>query len=271
MRDRPAAREPDDRRGSPGGAWVSGLITRAIEVRLLDTSLALSSRLFVAVVPMALLLSSVLSSSRTFSDRLVAALDLTGAGRAAAESLFATPGAIKAGMTIATCLVVAYSLTSCAGVLQRAYREVWGVASSRPWNREFATRSLWAAALVVYVGVSFGVTDAQAPALVDLGLAGIRVVLAISFFAWTPYLLLDRQIAARRLLPTAVLSAVALSVVTLVAPVYMPIVTSAGASSYGLVGFAFAFLTWMFTQAFLILAAAIVGADISDRWFPAPA
>lgn len=267
MSPQPTTTGRDQPRSSAGAEWLSMLIRRSTEVRLLDTSLALSSRLFVAVIPLALLLTAVLSD-RTFSDRLVAALHLEGPGRAAAESLFATPGAVKAGMTVATLAVVLYSLVSCAGVLQRAYREVWDVEGSRSWNREILTRSTWAVALAVYVGVSFGVADTQASPGVDFAFSALRMILAVAFFAWTPYLLLDREIPARNLLPTAILSAVALSAVTLVAPLYMPGIASASADSYGLVGFAFTFLTWMFTQAFLVLAAAVVGADLGDRgWF----
>ena len=40
---------------------------------------------------------------------------------------------------------------------------------------------------------------------------------------------------------------------------------SASARSYGLVGFAFAFVTWLFVQALLIVGAAVAGAAIGER------
>ncbi len=111
-------------RGSARGlAFEMG--KRAVEARMLDSALALASRLFVAVIPVALLVSSFLPGGQTFAERLVTGLQLHGAGRVAAERLFATPDVVRAGMTVATCLVAAWSLMSCGGVLQRTYRSAW--------------------------------------------------------------------------------------------------------------------------------------------------
>ena len=53
---------------------------RAVETRMLDSALALASRLFVAVIPVALLVSSFLPGGLTFPERLVTGLQLHGAG-----------------------------------------------------------------------------------------------------------------------------------------------------------------------------------------------
>ncbi|MGE5636825.1 MAG: hypothetical protein ACM3UV_07800, partial [Nocardioidaceae bacterium] len=109
---------------------------------------------------------------------------------------------------------------------------------------------------MLYVGATFAQPDASghwwSAALRDVA----RTAVAIAFFAWTPYVLLNRRVAARRLLPTALIGAVALGVVTAVAPLYVSQLASVSAERYGLVGFAFAFLTWLFAQAVLIAAAA---------------
>ena len=240
---------------------------RAVETRMLDSALALASRLFVAVIPVALLVSSFLPGGQTFAERLVTGLQLHGAGRVAAERLFATPDVVRAGMTVATCLVGAWSLMSCGGVLQRTYRSAWRLETlgSASWRRDAGRRLLWAAGLVVYVGATFGLADVSAHGVLAIARDGTRVTLALAFFSWGPYVLLGRQVAPRRLFPTAILGAVALGAVTAVAPLYLPGVASASARSYGLVGFAFAFLTWLFMQALLIVGAAIAGAAIGER------
>ena len=240
---------------------------RAVETRMLDSALALASRLFVAVIPVALLVSSFLPGGLTFAERLVTGLQLHGAGRVAAERLFATPDVVRAGMTVATCLVAAWSLMSCGGVLQRTYRSAWRLETlgSASWRRDAGRRLLWAAALAVYVGATFGLADVSAHGVLAIARDGARVVLALAFFLWSPYVLLGRQVAPRRLLPTAILGAVALGAVTAVAPLYLPGVASASARSYGLVGFAFAFVTWLFVQALLIVGAAVAGAVIGER------
>jgi membrane protein len=170
-------------------------------------------------------------------------------------------------MTVATCLVAAWSLMSCGGVLQRTYRSSWrlGASGSDNWRRDAGRRLLWAGSLVVYVGATFGLADVSAHGLLAIARDGVRIALALAFFAWGPYVLLGRAIDPRRLLPTAILGALSLGALTAVAPLYLPNVASAGARSYGLVGFAFSFLTWLFVQALLIVGAAVAGAVIGER------
>ena len=198
-------------RGSARGLAVE-MGKRAVEARMLDSALALASRLFVAVIPVALLVSSFLPGGQTFAERLVTGLQLHGAGRVAAERLFATPDVVRAGMTFATCLVAAWSLMSCGGVLQRTYRSAWRLEAlgSDSWRRDAGRRLLWAAGLVVYVGATFGLADVSAHGVLAIARDGARVVLALAVFLWSPYVLLGRQVAPRRLLPTAILGAVAL-------------------------------------------------------------
>lgn len=63
----------------------------------------------------------------------------------------------------------------------------------------------------------------------------------------------------------SILGAVSLGALTAVAPIYLPGVASASARSYGLVGLAFAFVTWLFVQALLIVGSAVAGAVIGER------
>ncbi len=244
---------------------VRELIELALRVRVIDSALALASRLFVAVIPLALLITALAPAGQTFADRLVTGLSLEGAGRAAAEELFAAPDAVRAGLTVASLLLVVYSVASCGGVLQRMYRVAWGVESGDGFVADMRQRAIWTAGFILYVGATFA---APADSDVWLGLALqdlLRTAAAIAFFAWTPYILLGRRVAPLMVLPTALISAFAIGAVTAVAPLYVPGVASAAAESYGLVGFAFAFLSWLFAQSVLTVSAAVVGAVLGKR------
>lgn len=246
---------------------VRDAVQRGIEARLIDSALALASRLFVAVIPLALLVTAVLPAGETFAERLVSGLDLAGEGRAAAEQLFATPDTVRAGVTVATVIVVAYSVISCGGVLQRVYIAAWRLgagASGRFWI-DMRARAIWAIGFMLYVGATFAQPDATGTWWPTTARDVARTAVAVGFSAWTPYMLLSRRVAARRLLPTALIGAGALGVVTAVAPLYVSRLASVSAERYGLVGFAFAFLTWLFAQSMIIVAAAVIGAAIGDR------
>ncbi|HSD79097.1 MAG TPA: hypothetical protein VLB47_00500 [Solirubrobacteraceae bacterium] len=246
---------------------VREVLERGIEARLIDTALALASRLFVAVIPLALLVTSLLPAGETFAQRLASGLQLEGEGRAAAEQLFATPDRVRAGVTIVTVIVVAYSVISCGGVLQRMYIAAWRLGTpgaGRFWT-DMRARAVWALGFMLYVGATFARPEASgewwSTAVGDVA----RPAVAVGFSAWTPYVLLGRRVAGRRLLPTALIGAVALGAVTAVAPLYVSRLASTSAEQYGLVGFSFAFLAWLFAQAVIIAAAAVIGAAIADR------
>jgi uncharacterized BrkB/YihY/UPF0761 family membrane protein len=45
----------------------------------------------------------------------------------------------------------------------------------------------------------------------------------------------------------------------------MPSTIERSAKSYGLIGVTFAFVTWLFVSALVIIAAGVIGAEASDR------
>lgn len=262
-------RLPDHLAAARRRPLVRDTLERAIEARIIDTGLALASRLFVAAVPLALLVTALLPAGETFAEHLASGLRLEGAGRAAAEQLFATPDTVRSGITLVTVVVVAYSVVSCGGVLQRMYLAAWrlGASGQGRFLLDMRTRAVWACGFVFYLGATYAQPDTSGAwwsTLRDIA----RPAIAVGFFAWTPYVLLGRRVSARRLLPSALISAVALGVATAVAPLYIPHLASTSAERYGLVGFTFAFLTWLFAQGVLIATAAVIGAAIGDRAGP---
>ena len=73
------------------------------------------------------------------------------------------------------------------------------------------------------------------------------------FFLWTPYLLLGRRIAARRLVPTAVLTGAGTLVLRIGSTIAMPAYISHDTERYGLVGFTFAVVSWLFAASLVIV------------------
>ena len=257
--------------GSPA---LSDLASRVVEVRWFDRALALAARLFIAVIPLALVISALSPDDVSFAERLDSSLGLRGAGESAARALFAAPETIRSSVTIFSVLVVAYALSSYCGELQRMYRACWRLDRVGPDGLvgDVRRRAIWVAAFALFVAVSSLLSDADpqagaASAAVDVG----RTALAVGFFGWTPHLLLDRRVPTRRLWPTALLSAVALGAITAAAPLYVPQAASSYTKTYGLIGFIFTFFSYLFAQAFLVTGAGIIGAWIGDRaaWKPA--
>jgi hypothetical protein len=99
---------------------------------------------------------------------------------------------VRAGMTVATVVVIAYSVVSCGGVLQRMYIAAWRLGAPAAGRFWIDMRAIWAIGFMLYVGATFAQPDASG----DRWSAAVRDVartaVAIGFFAWTPYVLLNR-------------------------------------------------------------------------------
>jgi membrane protein len=125
---------------------------------------------------------------------------------------------------------------------------------------------LWLAAFSAYFSVQ--------PAIVGLFDGVVAVVVTIGFttglWLMTPWILVAKRISWRRLLPQAVLTALSLDVLALVSVLYMPHAVSTASRQFGVIGVAFALLSWLFVGAFILVVTAAVGATLVEPRTPVP-
>lgn len=240
-----------------------------LEMRIVDRALALSSKLFVAILPLSIL-STALVSKKAFGDELVQRFRLNGEGARAAEVLFASPAQVESGVGALGALILVSSVVSFARALERVYLDAWELPAQRAAVRG---RLAWLAGFCVYLAAIFPARTA----LVGAGVPGLTpVVSAVGgglLFLWTPYVLLGRRVGWRRLLPTAVISAGSIVVFGVGSAIALPRIITHNTERYGYIGFAFSLVTWLFCGAVVIIAAAVLGAqlDRSMRGVPEPA
>src|SRR5215211_1767488 len=89
-------------RGAEAWRWFQGtlggeFLETFVELRVVDRALALASKLFIAILPMSILITALVSGE-AFGDQLVSRFRLTGGGADAARTLFATPAQVQAGV-----------------------------------------------------------------------------------------------------------------------------------------------------------------------------
>ncbi len=256
--------------GSALRRWLEGSLLRALLDRLfelnpIERSLALGSKLFTAVVPLAILLSSVVSSREAVGARLVDAWGLTGPGADAVRQLFEVPsGYAGSTINVVGVLVLLYSVLSFARALQRMYEEAWRLPPLQ-------TRGLpWSALWIVSFAVYFSLSAPLSRLLRDNGfhVSALVVSLACGAALWmvTPAILLGWRIAPRQLIPGGIVTAVLLVAFNLGSHVYLPHSASANVQRYGLVGVTFTVLSWLFAFSLLLVASAAWGAVISERY-----
>jgi len=168
---------------------------------------------------------------------------------------------VQASIGLLGVVILTSSILSFASALQRMYLDSWRLDPSAGAAR---TRLLWLAGLLVWVTLlSIAHETAEgwdAPALSWL----LAVVGGGAFFLWTPYVLLGRRVRPRRLLPTALATGVALGVLADGSDLVMPELVTHNTARYGLIGFTFSLVSWLFSGAVLVVSAAILGA-LLDR------
>jgi membrane protein len=99
--------------------------------------------------------------------------------------------------------------------------------------------------------------------------APLSVLASVVLWTSVPWLLLDRRMPFRRLLPAGVLTAVAAAAYGVVSTIYMPELMERYSERYGLFGVCVALVGWLLASALILIAATVIGAEFDkarDPW-----
>jgi membrane protein len=238
------------------------LVERILELNPIERGLALGSKLFTAVVPAAILVSSLLSSPDALPDRLIDGLGLTGAGAAAVRRLFEVPsGSAGVSVSVVGVLVLVYSLVSFARALQRLYEDAWHLPGLR-------TGVAWGLVWLVAFSVYFSLTSPVSRLLHRHGLTVSAFLVSIIggavLWSVTPTILLGRRVPLRALRRGGILTAILLTVFNVGTRIYIPHSMTTNITRYGLVGATFTLLSWLFAFSLVLVVSAAGGAVLSE-------
>ena len=239
-----------------------------LSVNLLDAATRLAAQLFLTAVPFMFLAAAF--APRGVRDQIVeSAQDLFGLTGAAKEQLREvygphgsdtdtarqTTGAIGAVVVL---LSATASSRAMARVCERAWRLPRAAARLVAWR--------WFAWIVAWVGVLV----LQGPLRGGLG-AGPWLGVPLIFLAdvavwwWTQHLLLGSRVPWPPLLPVAVLSALAMTTLSVTARLYMPTALNRSLATYGSLGSVFTLLSWLIAiravLTFTITAGAVLATE----------
>jgi membrane protein len=256
--------DPADLRARVERTLVGQVLLRLAELNPVERGLALGSKLFTAVVPLAIILSSLMSSRDAVATRLIEGFGLTGAGAAALRELLRVPaGQTGSAISVIGILVLIYSLLSFSRALQRVYQDAWRLPAMN--SRGMAWGLLWVVAFAVWFSLSTPISRALHARGLSLGAVVVSVALGSILWIVTPFILLGRRVPMRALLPGGVATAILLVLFNIGSRVYLPRSTTSNVGRYGLVGVTFTILTWLFAFSLTLIASAAIGAVVSER------
>lgn len=232
------------------------ILDEMVRIEVIDRALALASKLFVAVIPLSIILKAIVPGSGSFGQDLVVRLGLSGLGARATRMLFATGGEVRGAVSVIGVVIVLYSALSFTRALQRVYLNVWRL-HPQPFDA-LARQVVWMVGFVVYSALLSPLHDLEHGNNLGILYAVSAIALGASFWVWTPYVLLGKRIHWRRMLPTGLLTAAGISLYSIATALFLPAIFTRNAERYGLIGIAFGLVTWLFAYAGVVIVCAVL-------------
>jgi membrane protein len=232
---------------------------------LYDRALTIAGKAFIALVPLVIVLASLAGKAGglTIGEWVIARFNLTGASADAVRSLFGRPPSVSGSLTLLSVVTVLVSASSFARSIQRTYELAWNLPA-RGLRRSvdgIQGACVLLGALIALAFLASLVEDLPAGPVVS---AVAQTCVAIPGWWLAGRLLLNRRVSWRMLLPGAVVSALGNVLVSTAGAVYVPHLIERNTERYGVIGVAIALISWLVVLSVLIVASAVVGAQLGS-------
>ncbi len=254
----------------PRAAWVLAFVRaclqRLVELEFVDRAVALASLTFTALIPLGVVVGSAVPgiNRNSFADSIVERFDLDDRTAQIVQQAFSPPPNVQSSLSGLGVFLLVVSALSFTRGLQRAYETAWRLP--RLGLRATPSGLVWLAGIIAFLSIFGGLRSA----IVDLSRPVVSVIVALTFscavWVFTPWVLLSRRVAWRALVPTAVLTAVGMTGLSIAGIIYMPRSIASSAGSYGTIGVAISLVSWFVSAGFILVGCAAVGAVIGERY-----
>lgn len=246
---------------------ITRLMTHLLSVNVLDSATRLAAQTFLTAVPLLLVVASIAPQAvrDQFADSVQEVFGLTGGAseqlnrvyRGDTTELRQTTGVVGG-------LMVLVSATACSRAMQRLCERAWGLPGAAA--RVAAWRwVVWLAAWLVMIGAQGFLRDGFG-AGVWLG-APLMLVAETGLWWWTQRLLLTGRVPWGPLLPGALMTGAALSLLTLAAHLYVPRALNHSLDKYGALGAVFTLLSWLVALCVVVALCVTAGAVVArEPW-----
>jgi membrane protein len=234
---------------------------RFIAVQGIDRAMALSAQAFTALLPLLVVYAAVVPqpSGEDFAARVIKKFGLEGASADSVRQAFAPENAVQSSVTALGVFLLIVSALSFTRGLQRLFEGAYRLPALGMRGTGYGLQ--WIGLVVVLVTLR--------PIAIDAlhGVANAIATLSSGTLLWlaTPYLLMGKRLAWRRLLPGAVLTAIAMSLLGVASLIWIPRTLDSLSSQFGFIGVAFAIVSWLFAAGCVLVGSASIGAVIDER------
>ena len=246
-------------------SYPAAVVRRFFELELLDRSFAIAAQLFVAMLPLIIVIVSVTldPDSDFIPSQISDRFGLEGAADVSVRQLFTAPGPERAisWLAVIMSLLSAFSLSRR---LSRTYGLIFGLPSLR--RNQLWRGVAWIALQILLFGLGSELRAFRRDEGDILAtLAGIVLLLVWFFGDMLAVKLLIPSIPRRLLVPTALLGSAGSLAVGAWAAVFMPHTFSTQAEQFGPIGVTFALFTLLLAVTLVIVIAPLLVAVWDQR------
>ena len=239
---------------------------RMLETEFIDRSIALAGKAFISFFPLIIVVAAFLPPHLRMSifTTLIHRLGITGPSLGTVKQAFASAQDIRRATGLLGLVLAIFYASSFTTALRRAYLRAWRRPPGGKAAGNYVRGVTWVAAFVVYMALLGGARNVLA------GGAGVApfviVALALSTAIWwfTAWLMLKGQVRLRVLLPSGLITGIALSGYALSSTLWMPNNVESNNHQYGIFGVALALVAWFSGAAICIIVGACAGPVLAE-------
>lgn len=242
---------------------ITHLLSHLISVNVLDSATRLAAQTFLTAVPLLFVVASIAPEAvrDRFADSVREVFGLTGSASDQLTQVFqGDTSDLRQTTGVVGGLMVLISATACSRAMQRLCERAWSLP--RAGARVVAWRWIaWLATWLVMIGLQGGLRSGFGLGL-WLGLP-LLLVADVAMWWWTQHLLLTGRVPWAPLLPGALLTGTALSVLTSLAHLYVPRALNRSLDKYGSLGAVFTLLSWLIALCVVVTLCITAGAVVA--------
>jgi membrane protein len=238
---------------------------RMLETEFIDRSIALAGKAFISFFPLIIVVVAFVSPHLRASilTTVTHRLGITGPSLATVRQAFASAQDIRRATGLLGLVLAIFYASSFTTALRRAYLRAWRRPPAKAAGN-YPRGIAWVAAIFAYTALLGGARGVLGG---DAGFVPFVVVaLALSTAMWwfTAWLMLKGQVRIRVLLPSGLITAIAISAYGLSSTLWMPNNVTSNDHQYGIFGVALALVAWFSGAAICVIVGACAGSVLAE-------
>jgi membrane protein len=221
--------------------------------------------LFALAVLAVAIVGFVSSGNENVAEDIVNWLGVTGtAAKVVTDAVEAASGSARVASVVGIVGLI-WVGSSFAVAIAHAYNEAWQVPTRVNYERLKGLGWLAAAAMMLAAGsfVTAGLT--ALPAFVAPLVLAVSLSVNTALWMWTSWVLPNRRVPWRALLPAAIVGAVGLELLKVAGGYVVPLLVARSSALYGTIGVVFALLAWLLVLGRLVVFVTVIEVDGWER------